>query len=113
MALSGHTHRVALLPTILGLPFRLSDTSRTVVQSSAVLNPLGQVPVVEDGEVVLADSNAILVYLSRRYDAGGSWLPREPVAEAWVQRWMSIAAREIMYGPATALRQLSAIHPGS
>lgn len=62
-------------------------------------NALGQVPVLEDGEVCLADSNAILVYLALRYDPSGRWLPREPLAAATVQRWLSLAAGELVRGP--------------
>jgi glutathione S-transferase len=66
------------------------------------LNPLGQIPVLQDGDLTLADSNAILVYLARRYAPDSTWLPREPVAAARVQRWLSIAAGEVMHGPAIA-----------
>lgn len=102
--LSGHTHRVALLLAMLGLPHRFMAAPAETRASAAfrTLNPLGQVPVVEDGPVILADSNAILVYLVRRYASGSHWLPDDPVDAAQVQRWLSIAAGEIMYGPATA-----------
>ncbi|HLI14182.1 MAG TPA: glutathione S-transferase [Alphaproteobacteria bacterium] len=103
--LSGHTHRVELLLLMLGLPYRLVPAPAEVRRSEAFrrrLNPLGQIPVLEDGELVLADSNAILVYLAKRYAPGGPWLPEEPVAASRVQRWLSIAAGEVMYGPATA-----------
>ncbi len=56
---------------------------------------------IEDGEVTLADSNAILVYLEGRY-APGRWLPREPLAAARVQRWLSVAAGPLAFGPAAA-----------
>jgi len=102
--LSGHAHRVELLLRMLGLPFRY------VVASAAVrgtpefheLNPLRQIPVLQDGELTLADSNAILVYLAKRYAPGSRWLPEKPVAAAQVQRWLSIAAGQVMYGPAMA-----------
>jgi glutathione S-transferase len=58
--------------------------------------------VLTDGGLVLADSNAILVYLAKRYDPARTWLPDDPVDAALVQRWLSIAAGEVMYGPATA-----------
>jgi glutathione S-transferase len=64
-------------------------------------NPFGQIPVIEDGDVTLADSNAILVYLEGRY-APGQWLPREPLAAAQVQRWLSVAAGPLAFGPAAA-----------
>jgi len=103
-ALSGHTHRVELMLSLLGLPYRRVDAPADVRRTPEFLakNPLGQIPVIEDGDVVLADSNAILVYLAKRYDAGGSWLPEEPTAAAAVQRWLSLAAGEVMYGPAMA-----------
>jgi len=90
--LSGHTHRVENLLGMLGVPYRLEPAPAAV----------RQIPVLQDGELVLADSNAILVYLARRYGAGTRWLPDEPVAAARVQRWLSIAAGEVKYGPAIA-----------
>jgi glutathione S-transferase len=57
------------------------------------------VPVVQDGGIVLADSNAIPVYLAKRYGAGSAWLPHDPVVASAVQRWLSIAAGEVAYGP--------------
>ena len=51
---------------------------------------------------MIADSNAILVYLAGRYDAGNSWMPVDPVAAAQVQRFLSIAAGQVAHGPAAA-----------
>jgi glutathione S-transferase len=112
--LSGHTHRVELLLRMLGLPYRY------VVAAAAVrgtpefhkLNPLRQIPVLQDGDLTLADSNAILVYLAKRYAPGSQWLPEEPVAAAQVQRWLSIAAGEVMYGPAIARMVTQWNYPG-
>jgi glutathione S-transferase len=102
--LSGHCHRVELLLLMLELPYRHVPAPAEVRSSAAFqrLNPLGQIPVLEDGEVVLADSNAILVYLAKRYAPASPWLPEAPIAASQVQRWLSIAAGEVMYGPATA-----------
>lgn len=102
--LSGHTHRVELLLLMLGLPYRFVPAPAEVRRTEDFrrLNALGQVPVLEDGDLVLADSNAILVYLAKRYGRGSAWLPEEPEAAAGVQRWLSIAAGEIMHGPAAA-----------
>jgi len=103
-ALSGHTHRVALMLNALDLPYRFADAPGEMRASAAfrTLNPLGQIPVLQDGDLTLADSNAILVYLARRHAPDGAWLPQEPVAAAAVQRWLSIAAGEVMHGPAIA-----------
>jgi glutathione S-transferase len=102
--LSGHTHRVENFLGMLGLPYRLEHAPVEIRQTPEfrALNPLGQIPVLQDGDLVLADSNAILVYLAKRYAGGTHWLPEEPIAAAHVQRWLSIAAGELKYGPAAA-----------
>jgi glutathione S-transferase len=102
--LSGHSHRVQLLASLAGINHELVDVD--LMQGAhkkepfTRLNPFGQVPVIEDGDIVVSDSNAILVYLARKY--APSWLPQDAVAEAEVQKFLSIAAGEIAYGPAAA-----------
>ncbi len=106
-AISGHSHRVELFMSLLGLPFELVDVD---LLSGAhkkpdflAMNPFGQVPVIEDGDVTLADSNAILVYLARRYAQDAEqWLPSAPLAAARVQRWLSVAAGPLAFGPSAA-----------
>lgn len=104
--LSGHCHRVALLMSLLKLPYEVVeiDLAGGAHKQPAflALNTFGQVPVIQDGDVTLADSNAILVYLARRYDATGAWLPHDAVAAAQVQRWLSVAAGPVAFGPALA-----------
>ena len=63
------------------------------------MNPLGQVPVFADGDVILRDSTAIMTYLAEKYDAGNNWVPSDPVAKAQMQQWLSVAVHEIMNGP--------------
>lgn len=103
--LSGHCHRVELLLGLLQLPCEAVDVDLRAGEHKRpdflALNPFGQVPVIEDGDIVLADSNAILVYLAGRY-APGAWMPQEPVAAARVQRWLSAAAGPLAFGPAAA-----------
>lgn len=103
--LSGHCHRVRLLLSLLGLPYRsiLVDLPGRAQKGPEflALNPFGQVPVLRDAELTIADSNAILVYLATKY-ASESWLPRDPAGAAAVQRWLSIAAGELVRGPVTA-----------
>lgn len=102
--LSGHAHRVELLLRELGLHYRFVDAPRPSRLSPEFLamNKLGQIPVLKDGTVVLADSNAILVYLAKRYDRSGTWLPDDAVQAASVQRFLSMAAGEVANGPAVA-----------
>jgi glutathione S-transferase len=101
---SGHAHRVVLLLRMLEIPYRFVSAPPEVRRSAKFLhlNPLGQIPALEDGAIVICDSNAILVYLTKRYAPGSSWLPEEPLAAARVQRWLSIAAGEMKHGPALA-----------
>ncbi|ALG73567.1 glutathione S-transferase [Azospirillum thiophilum] len=102
--LSGHVHRVEAFLNILGLPFRYVDVNAELQKSDGflALNPLGQIPVLVDGDLALADSTAILVYLASRYDGSGLWSPKAPEKAAQVQRWLSIASAELRFGPARA-----------
>lgn len=103
--LSGHCHRVQLFLELLHLPYTLIDVDLAggahKQPDFLAMNPFGQVPVLEDGETVLYDSNAILVYLASRY-GDGNWLPTDPEQAARVQQWLSLAAGPIAYGPAAA-----------
>lgn len=106
-AISGHSHRVELFLSLLGLPYELVDVDLAAGAHKKpeflALNPFGQVPVIQDGAFTLADSNAILVYLTRSYAASPEqWLPSEPLAAAQVQRWLSVAAGLLAFGPAYA-----------
>jgi glutathione S-transferase len=103
--LSGHAHRAELLLSLLGLEANLVDVDlRNGAHKQPAflkLNSFGQVPVLEDGTDVIADSNAILVYLARKY-GGEQWLPSDPLQAAQVERWLSVAAGQIASGPARA-----------
>ena len=104
--ISGHVHRVRLMLSLLGLPFEevaVDFATREHKRPEFLArNPFGQVPVIEDGGFTLADSNAILVYLAGTYDAARRWWPIEPQAQSQVQRWFSVAAGPLAYGPAAA-----------
>ncbi|WP_460115863.1 glutathione S-transferase family protein [Pseudomonas sp. H2_D02] len=103
--LSGHAHRVQLMLSLLELPVEIIfvDLAKGAHKQPEFLaiNSFGQVPVLDDNGVVLADSNAILVYLANKYGQG-RWLPTDPVGAARVQRWLSVAAGPLHAGPATA-----------
>jgi len=103
--LSGHAHRVQLLLSLLNVPTELVevDLARGEHKQPAFLaiNPFGQVPVIDDNGTLLADSNAILVYLANTY-GNGSWKAQGPLTEARIQRWLSVAAGQVAYGPAAA-----------
>lgn len=102
---SGHAHRIELMLSLLNLPTELVfvDLAKGAHKQPdfLALNPFGQVPVIDDNGTVIADSNAILVYLAKKYD-NGTWLPEEPAAAARVQCWLSVAAGPLAFGPAAA-----------
>ena len=104
MPISGHSHRVELMLSMLGLPHALVhvDVIAGEHRQAAHLarNPLGQIPVLVDGDVVLSDSNGILVYLVQRYAPGSHWIPQDPVGQAGLQRWFSLAAGLLVPGVA-------------
>jgi glutathione S-transferase len=104
--LSGHSHRAQLLLSLLGLDAELVDVDLAAGEHKQdaflAMNRFGQVPVLVDGDTVIADSNAILMYLATRYDDSCRWLPTDPVAAAEVQRFLSIAAGALANGPAAA-----------
>lgn len=103
--LSGHAHRAHLFLSLAGVEHELVlvDLAKGAHKQPDFLrlNPFGQVPVLDDGGVIVPDSLSIIVYVARKFGLT-DWLPLEPVAAAAVQRWFSVAAGEIFYGPCAA-----------
>lgn len=102
--LSGHAQRVELFANIAGIAHEVINVDLAAGEHKQAafltLNPAGQVPVVQDGEAVISDSNAILVYLARKY--APDYIPTDAVLEAQVQQFLSLAAGEIAFGPCNA-----------
>ncbi len=56
------------------------------------VNPLGHIPVIVDGDYVLRDAHAILVYLAARYDPSRRWYPvDDPELLGETAQWMLFA----------------------
>ena len=102
--LSGHAHRVRLMLSLLGLEHELVHVDLAAGEQKReaflALNPFGVVPVLQDGDVVLRESAAILVYLARAY--APEWYPSTPAEQAEVQAWLATATRDIPAGPGAA-----------
>ncbi len=102
--LSGNCHKVRLLLSLLGLHYHSkllnSAAGEHKTEQFLALNPFGQTPVLVDGDTVVRDSQAILVYLARSYGAD-EWFPQEPAKMAEVVSWLAVAANEIARGPNT------------
>ena len=105
LTLSGNCYKVRLLAALAGIPLEIVPVDFLGGEHKRPplieLNPWGELPILVDGEVVLRDSQAILVYLARRY-AGEAWLPGNPAAMAEAVQWLSTAANEVQNGPGAA-----------
>ena len=102
MPLALNCYKVRLLLSLLGVEYRrepidLLEGEHKTPEFLAI-NPFGQLPVLREGEIVLRDSQAILVWIARKY-GNDSWMPSDPDQEALVNAWLSAAAYEIRLGP--------------
>jgi glutathione S-transferase len=102
---SGNCYKVRLLLSMLGLDYERIHTDSTAGETQTAefkqLNPRGQIPVLVDGETVIWDSMAILIYLARRY-GDERWLPSDALGEARVMQWLAVSENELLYGLARA-----------
>jgi len=94
--LSGNCYKLRLLMHILDVPYERVPVDfypGREHRSAAFLriNPLGQLPVLEDGDLRLRDAQAILIYLAARYDPSGRWYPRDPAAMGTIGMWLAFA----------------------
>ncbi|WP_286240588.1 glutathione S-transferase family protein [Neptuniibacter halophilus] len=102
---SGNCYKVRLFAALAGIELEtvaVDFLSGEHKQSPLIdLNPLGELPILQDGDLVLRDSQAILVYLARRY-ASPRWYGETPAEVAQIEQWLSTAANEIQHGPGAA-----------
>lgn len=103
--LSGNSYKAKLLLSLLSLEYEWVKVDLLKGEHKSPeflqLNAFGQIPVLVDGDTVLADAQAILVYLARRY-GGDSWLPLDAVSLSQIVRWLSTTAGEVRQGPESA-----------
>jgi len=99
---SHHARRVALLIHELGLDVELrpmdvrpkgmggdNDTPEFLR-----LNPYGKAPVLQDGELVLTESNAIMAYLAERHGFNPLW-PADLTERAQILKWQFLQAAHL------------------
>src|SRR6218665_629263 len=88
---SNNVKKVLWCAEEIGLTYERIDAGGVfgVVNEPAyrALNPNGLVPVIEDGDTVLWESNTIVRYLAARYGAG-TLLIEDPVTRAQAEKWM-------------------------
>ena len=77
------------------------------------INPLHQVPVLDDNGTIVRDSSAVLVYLAAKYDAARTWYPADPASMAQIQSWLAYASNEVL-NTLAAVRAIGlGIRPGN
>lgn len=95
--LSGNCYKIRLLLSMLGISYEKKaiefyPAAEHKSDSFLSINPLGQLPVLQDGELNITDSHAILVYLARQYDDSDRWFPiNDPIRLGIVTQWMCFA----------------------
>ncbi len=102
LELSGNCYKVRLLAALLGVPLDVVPVDflggAHKKPPLVDLNAFGEIPILEDGGLVLRDSQAILIYLARKW-GGESWLPTDAAGLALVTSWLMVAESEIARGP--------------
>jgi glutathione S-transferase len=98
--LSGCCYKVRLLLNVLKVscervPVDFANKEHKTDQFLK-LNPLGEVPVMEDGEIRLRDSQSILVYIARQYDRSNTWFPDAPESMGRIMQWLAFGGHELM-----------------
>lgn len=78
--LSGNCYKVRLFLDILNVPYVKHPVEfypgfEHKSDALLALNPLGQLPILDDAGFVLRDAQAILSYVAQRYAPGGAWYP--------------------------------------
>jgi glutathione S-transferase len=95
--LSGNCYKLRLLMALLGVTYTSHDVDFYPGREHKSdwflkLNPLGQLPVLDDDGLILRDAQAILVYLAGKYDKTGKWYPREDAATLGrISMWLAFA----------------------
>ncbi|WP_233835554.1 glutathione S-transferase family protein [Paraburkholderia sp. ZP32-5] len=106
--LSGNCYKLRLLMNMLGVEYRkvgveFFPAKEHRSDAFLALNPLGQLPVLDDDGFVIRDAQAILSYVAARYDESGQWYPTtDPRRLAEVNMWLAFA--DGMTGTASAAR---------
>lgn len=102
---SGNAYKARLMMALLSLDYESVPVNLAAGDNASeaflALNPRGQIPVLVDDDVVLWDSQAVLVYLARRY-GDEHWLPLDPAPMGRVMQWMALAENELLFGLARA-----------
>lgn len=97
---TSRSERIVWLMEELGLDYRMEIIDRTpnivAPEEMKRIHPLGRAPVIRDGEVVLAESGAIVEYVIARHGGGRLGVPPDDPAFAEYLYWLHYAEGSLM-----------------
>jgi glutathione S-transferase len=98
---NSRSQRILWLLEELGTPYRIEQYRRDARTNLAppelrAVHPLGKSPVIEDGDLVLAESGAIVEYLVERHGKGRLMPPRGTQEHVRYLHWMHFAEGTMM-----------------
>ena len=97
---SFNVRKVLWLCAELGIPYEREDWGRGYTPTSTPeflkLNPVAQIPVVIDGDLVMRESNAIIRYLAAKQGAEQLY-PSDLAARFKVEQWMDWVAYDLTH----------------
>lgn len=98
--LSGSCYKIRLLASFLGLKYEAVPVDfvnkEHKTDTYTALNPFGEIPIFEDGDLRLRDAQAIMVYIASKYDKDNTWYPNTPEAMGRINQWLSTGGGEVM-----------------
>jgi glutathione S-transferase len=97
---TSRSERIVWLMEELGLPYEIEvfprETTGAAPHPLKAIHPLGKAPAIRDGDVVLAESGAIVDYVVHRHGGGRLALPPGAPAYARYLYWLHFAEGSLM-----------------
>ena len=105
------SYRVRLLLSMLKLTYTtiavdMFPGHEETKPAMLALNPLGTMPVLSDGDLVLHGTEALLAYLAKTYDPSRLWLPEDAPAFGATVTWLHFSATALAAAVAARLKSL-------
>ncbi|WP_426390809.1 glutathione S-transferase family protein [Variovorax sp. R-27] len=105
--ISGSCYKIRLFLNILGVAYDAVAVDFVNKEHKTspylALNPFGEIPIFEDGELRLRDAQAILVYVAGKYDKTRQWFPEDATSQGKIAQWLSTGGGEVMNAAAARL----------
>ena len=97
--LSGNCYKVRLLASLLDVPydsvsinFYPGEEHKSL--EMLALNPAGTIPVLKADDLILTESQAMLAWLAKSFDASGQWWPTEDIMTMTaIMQWLAFSSR--------------------